>query len=1123
MVFNTKEQSVKSVFKKPSFWILFTCISAVAAGIAFYYFPEANPIIHLNLTMNRGQAIDKAQAIATQFMIGPTNAWHAAQFESDELTKTFVELEAGGKDALIAMIDHNLYQPYYWMIRCFKPYEQHEALIYFTPDGNPYGFKETLSEDSPGNNISTTQAQSIAESFMTATPWFIPVDAYHIVETSQETYPSGRLDHTFTYERIQEKIGDGFYRLKIVISGDHVSELSHVVKVPDAFKQRYQQMRSANETIASIATIFMLLAYVMGCCFIGLFFLMHENFILWRTPFYWALFIALMVALNIPNQLPLHWMEYKTAYSPFAFLTQQGISILYTFLFFTIALTVIFMGAESLSRRAFGHHLQLWRLYNPMIASSYTILGYTISAYLFAPILLCYTVLFYLVTLRWFGWWSPSSSLFNPNILASYVPWLESISISLQAGFLEECLFRALPLASAALLGNRFGKRSWWIAGAFILQAIVFGTAHANYPQQPAYARIVELFFTSAFFGTIYLWFGLLPGIITHFIIDVFWFSLPIFVSTAPGALSQKIIIIFLAAIPLFIVGISRLKTGAWHLLSLSLFNTAWQPPVISSLPPQERPIKHAIKFSTFLLMILYGLGIMGSILWIFFTRFSSDAFSFTTTRTTIAAVSKELLGQRQNDTIPWYLHINPLVHYDNQRSLQKQHRFVWQQGDKDTYHQLIQTYLTPPYWEARFVKFEGPLIDRAEEYEFNFKPDGTLLRSIHRLPQSRPGASLSLDDAQKLALQTIEQQFHLMPEQLHEISAIADKQPERLDWTITYSSISDYPLQTGEGRILVKIAGNEVIDIHRFVHVPEQWSRTEENRLLITSIIKQLCLLATWLIVIIGATIALVQWYTYPLSFLIGIFIVISSMFLFELCNAWPAIIDNFTTNQPFYHQVFRSFAKPIVMLTLRAAAMAIVCSFVTYLPMLYHSTYHIYSVWRGISLGAIISALQSLLIYALPSAEPTWPNYAPLQFLIPFTAGINSSILNYISVTLLVCLCVICMNKITTYGRRRTIVAFLVSILFGYIGAGLLFASQLTLYMSTGITFAIFFYISYLVILRFDYATIPIITATYTLFQNAEQFFFHAYPLAQWITILSSCIIAIIALVWSKKLHNL
>ena len=78
-------------------------------------------------------------------------------------------------------------------------------------------------------------------------------------------------------------------------------------------------------------------------------------------------------------------------------------------------------------------------------------------------------------------------------MLAAYFPWLSSIAISLQAGFWEECLFRAIPTAGAALLGQRYGRSRLWIAGAFLLQMIIFGAAHANYPAQPAYARVVEL------------------------------------------------------------------------------------------------------------------------------------------------------------------------------------------------------------------------------------------------------------------------------------------------------------------------------------------------------------------------------------------------------------------------------------------------------------------------------------------------------------------------------------------------------------------------------------------------------------------------------------------------------
>ena len=131
----------------------------------------------------------------------------------------------------------------------------------------------------------------------------------------------------------------------------------------------------------------------------------------------------------------------------------------------------------------------------------------------------------------------------HPDVLATYVPWLSAIANSFQAGFWEEALFRAVPIAGAALIGERLGQRKLFIVLAFIVQAIIFGAGHAPYPNQPAYARPVELIIPSIGFGLLYLYFGLLPGIILHFAFDVVWFALPIFLAKAPGIWFQQLMV----------------------------------------------------------------------------------------------------------------------------------------------------------------------------------------------------------------------------------------------------------------------------------------------------------------------------------------------------------------------------------------------------------------------------------------------------------------------------------------------------------------------------------------------------------------------------------------------------
>ena len=138
-----------------------------------------------------------------------------------------------------------------------------------------------------------------------------------------------------------------------------------------------------------------------------------------------------------------------------------------------------------------------------------------------------------MIMANYFGWWVPSGPLFHPDMIATPFPWLSAIGMSLHAGFWEECLFRAVPLAGAAIIGKRYGNQKLWIAFAMILQAVIFAGAHANYPSYPAYSRLIELIIPSLFWGAVYLRFGLLPVIISHFGYDVVWFALPIFTSSS--------------------------------------------------------------------------------------------------------------------------------------------------------------------------------------------------------------------------------------------------------------------------------------------------------------------------------------------------------------------------------------------------------------------------------------------------------------------------------------------------------------------------------------------------------------------------------------------------------------
>ena len=47
--------------KRPALWILLAAASVVAAGVGIRYFPQAFSIVALDITMDRGRALEDAR------------------------------------------------------------------------------------------------------------------------------------------------------------------------------------------------------------------------------------------------------------------------------------------------------------------------------------------------------------------------------------------------------------------------------------------------------------------------------------------------------------------------------------------------------------------------------------------------------------------------------------------------------------------------------------------------------------------------------------------------------------------------------------------------------------------------------------------------------------------------------------------------------------------------------------------------------------------------------------------------------------------------------------------------------------------------------------------------------
>jgi hypothetical protein len=1095
----------KGSTKRAWFWIVL--IIASCAGIIFSinYFSQALPLTHLNLTMDRQAALKQASIIAQKFHLGPQAFRQAASFETDTETQFFVELEAGGKKAFQNMLQTKLYEPYTWEVRHFQESEHNEVTIIFTPDGKPYGFKETLAETAPGAHLAKTEAQAIAEQFATH-EWKIDLSSYKLIESSQETRTSGRVDHTFVYERTDHHIGIGHYRLRLVVRGKKVTELSHFVKIPDAFTLRYQEMRSANKTLAGASGILALLLYILAGGLLGLYFLSKTGSLIWRGPLIGASILSTLQFAAGINNIPRAWMTYDTALSAHNFMLMYLVQTFIAAIAFFALMTVVFATAEGLTRRAFGSHPQFWKLWSKNAVHSTAVLGRTVAGYLMVGLQLALIITIYLIANRFLHWWWPSDLIIDPNILSTRFPGLSSISNAFNAGFLEECLFRAVPLACAALLGNRFGRRGWWIAGAFVLQALVFGGAHADYPAQPAYARLIELIIPSFMFAGMYLMYGLLPVIIMHSMYDLALMSLPLFVTSAPGMLLHQLVVIIVALIPLLVILVARLRAGAFTKLDLAYYNAAWAPrtsthkvlPEVSATPssPAPRPVSKKI----FIIV-----GIVGGIGWIACTRFCQDAPRLSLNRLqAIDCAQAELFKNNIVLSDTWRTLSVMLA----DQSQDNQHKFVWQTRSV-LYKQLIGSYLVPPVWLIRFVQCKGTVTERSEEYRVFVTESGKILRFEHRLPESQHGAQLSELDARTCAEKKLHDWSGPDSQKFKLISAESDKKPNRMDWLFTFSNPM-IDLKTGETRLLVRISGDTVTDAIKTVHVPEQWERDERKQYNTMQLIKIICLLLLFAVFIFVVFAAKISHYTHATTLFFSSFIILILYALFFAYNSWPSFIGQFNTSEPWSNQLFS------LVMSLGAGSLirALVLAFMFSLVFSRHVTKTLRSCWpslqAGISLGLVGLGTLSFITFISPSTHPLWANYEGLAFRFSCIGTILAYVMVYIIITAFTLIIIKSCSKAEKQLHFKTMPLIFICLVIGCAVAGLQSFPTIVSWLVAGLFEGIVLFFVYHYVLRANYTVIVPTLTIYSVGRLIQEAAFNAYPCA---TI--ACILAALGIV--------
>ncbi|HLX29666.1 MAG TPA: CPBP family intramembrane glutamic endopeptidase [Casimicrobiaceae bacterium] len=971
------------ITRKPAFWLAYAVVALCALAVAARLFPRAIPIVHLDVTMSRTQAIAAARTLATKLSLAPEGARTAARFEHDVATQNYVELEGGGKDAFARLTQGKRYAPFYWEVRLFTLGEIDESTLRFAPDGTLVGFArrfpETYVRDAAHKALDAQSARALAES-RARTDFGIDLSPYRFLEQSQQTQPSGRVDHSFTYE-LPEPLGEARIRLALNVAGDELVGIVPYVHIPESFGRRFAALRSANNLIASLATVFAGLVYGVGGCVIGVLWLARRHWLVWRPPIVAGLIVGALLASASLASVDASWFGADTTETVATFwLKHAGLALL-IFAGGGLAYALVFMAAESLSRRAFARQPQLWRLWSKNAAASPQIAGRTFGGYLFVPIELALIAAFYYATNRWLGWWQPSEMLTDPNILGSAVPALSPIALSLQAGFWEECAFRAIPLSLGALIGARHGHRTLGVAIAVIVQAFVFGGAHANYPGFPAYSRPLELLLPSIVWALIFLRFGLLTTILLHATFDLSLFSIPLFLVDAPGARAQQALVIAAVLVPLAMIVLRRVQSGAWRELPASLRNGAWTPGTQAPETVQDTKALTIGRASHAFQRALPALGIAGLVAWAYFAPFRADVPPLTINRADAIASADAALAKLGVTLGPQW-HRFATVRLASEDAAQwTWHKFVWREAGPEAYKRLVGTILSPPVWQVRYAMFGGDIVERAEEWRVSIDNDRHARVIAHTLPESRPGAHLSREQALALAQGALKKRFDVDAAPLTLVAADQEQRPARTDWSFTFGDPRIVVGAGGEARYAVSIAGDQVSGAGRFVHVPETWTRSEQeiaNRLAVVALGGIVVFIAAALAALIVGIRGYIR-HRVDTRALAVVFAVTLVIALCSAANAWPTVAMNLSTTEPLASQLTMKVLGAVASSLVGALLLAL-CAGVGAFGATMQPPRDRIGQWpatvAALAAGVFVVGLQAALgALAIPDA-PTWPS---------------------------------------------------------------------------------------------------------------------------------------------------
>lgn len=798
------------------------CVAVIVVGTAIgatlfsRAFPEAS--IDFRVTREEARRVAETALAARGFDVAGRTA--LGIFDFDDEAKVFLERELGVSKA-VPLLGREV-PVWRWSFRFVTPLEKGELRAFVSPGGDLLAFRRILPEKAAAADPGPERARALAEETLRAHRGLDPA-GLRFVETTEEKRPA-RVDRTFVWESRTLRWNGAAIRYLVEVQGDQVGRSSLWLDVPEAWRQGYATLRSKNRAAGAVATFGLVLTAI--ALVVAFFDRLRRRDVKWR----WALAFgltgtALQMAASM-NELPISLFSYDTTESWASFLSQALLADFGNACLLGMLLLLLVAGGEPEYREAYPDKPALGRVFSRRAFGTKRVFlgllaGYALTAGFFA-----YQVLFYLAADR-LGAWSPADVPYS-NLLGTSLPWLGVLLMGFVPATTEEFSSRMFSIPFL----RRFSPA--WVAVG--VPALIWGFAHAGYPNQPFWIRGVEVGLAGVVIGVVMLKLDLFPLLVWHFTVDAVYTSLILVRSTntyfaVSGALAAGVLLL-----PLVVAGVLAWKRGGFA-PEAGLTNgdvgsapppwpgaSSEAPAIVAPKPLSVTHVAAAAAVSVAVILLVRTVLPRGALdadvrvsrgdaleaARAFVKGQGDDPARYVTVAESGSALpSLEDAGETGAGLIPYRWERNA-------------ERWLLGHGGMPALRTWATTVLPGPVWQVRFVRER----DRHRWWVVVDARNGRVTGFSRGFPEEEAGASLSQAEALAMARRAARSRG-IDPAALTVVSSNAQERKARRDHRIVF----EVPSQAaGEARqrVTVSVAGATPSLVATALKLPEEWARAE-------------------------------------------------------------------------------------------------------------------------------------------------------------------------------------------------------------------------------------------------------------------------------------------------------